>query len=101
MKKIINGKLYNTDTASEIAQYQHGYVSDFKFICEGLYRTLKGTYFVAGEGGPMTAYRESCGNNSFFGSENIRLISEDEAKTWLEENGFVDEYEKIFEVEEG
>lgn len=47
MKRIINKKVYNTETATLIAETTNGLsYSDFNCIKEDLYRTKKGQYFI-------------------------------------------------------
>ena len=64
MKKIINGKLYDTDTAKEMGT---GCAScsprDFHYYSETLYRKRTGEYFLYGEGGPASRYAERVDNN--------------------------------------
>ena len=102
MKKIINGKNYDTETATEIATQTNGVsYSDFRYVIEILYQKKTGEYFLYGEGGPLTKYAESAGDNSWRGGKVITPFSEKEAKIWCEMNLDVDEYEEIFgEVEE-
>lgn len=102
MKKIINGKKYDTDTAKEVGYWNNGLLStDIDYIEEILYQKKNGEFLLYGKGGARTEYAERIGeNNSRLGS-NIILLVEDEAKKWAEERLAVDEYEKIFgEVEE-
>lgn len=102
MKQIIDGKLYNTKTATFLGEYQYSNSRDFHFLYEALYKTKKGTYFLYGEGGPLSKYVKASGNNSYGGSSEITLMSEKEAKEWAEENISADEYLDIFgELEEG
>lgn len=97
MKQIINGKMYNTETATLLGEYWNGCSqSDFRFLSEDLYRTRKGAFFISGEGGAMTEYSQSCGDNSCRGSERITPITEDEAKKWLEEHCSADDYIAAF-----
>ena len=49
MKKIIDGKIYNTETAEKIGFYCNG-ESGFGRFHETLYKTQKGRYFTHGEG---------------------------------------------------
>lgn len=99
MKKIINGKKYDTETAMEICGFSNG--SDFRYISEILYRKKTGEFFIYGEGGAMTSYAKDYGNGSIGGSSEIIPISEKRAKEFVEEYGSVEEYEKVFgEVEE-
>lgn len=69
MKAIIEGRKYNTETATKLGNYRWGAYGDFNHIDESLYRTKKGRYFLAGEGGAMTHYSRSCGDNSWCGGE--------------------------------
>ena len=97
MKKIINGKLYDTDTAKEIAANYHGDgPMDFRYYAESLYRKRTGEYFLHGEGGPMTQYAISCGQNQWRGGEKIIPLSYDAAKQWAEENMDADDYQEEF-----
>ena len=38
MKKIINGKRYDTDTAKELGSWSYSHYGDFAYVCETLYR---------------------------------------------------------------
>lgn len=102
MKKIINGKRYDTDTAQKVGVYRNGFsTTDFKYILEDLYQKKTGEFFLHGQGGAMTKYAKACGQNSWTGGERILPMSYEEARTWSEEHLEVDEYESIFgEVEE-
>lgn len=97
MKKIINGKKYNTDTAIEIASSGPDGLSttDFRYYDETLYRKKTGEFFLAGEGHGMTKYASSNGNTSGWG-EAIIPLSDDEAKEWVEQECDSETYEEIF-----
>lgn len=96
MKKVIDGKTYNTATAEHLANWWNGCSStDFGYCIEDLYRTKKGTYFIAGEGGAMSKYAQSCGYNSVCGGEDITPLSEFEAREWVEVHAN-NKYEDIF-----
>jgi len=95
--KIIAGKRYNTDTAELLGGAGAGYVGDFAHWHEDLYRTKKGNFFLDGEGGPMSRYAVSEGNNTTGGSsENIIPLNPAEAAEWLEEHDWVIQLEKYF-----
>ena len=49
MKKIIEGKTYNTETALLLGDWQNLWKGDYHYCREELYRTKKGTYFLYGE----------------------------------------------------
>lgn len=96
MKKVIDGKIYNTETAELIHEWDNGYYqSDFHYCAESLYKTKKGAYFIAGEGGAMSDYAKSYGNNRGSG-EDIRALTEAEAMLWLEEHDGADALQKYF-----
>lgn len=102
MKKIINGKVYNTDTATLLADYEYGYSRDFNYVYEALYLTKKGAFFIHYEGGANSKYAEVVGQNQWSDGEGLRLLDEDEAKEFLEKYGDTETYSKVFgEVEEG
>ena len=81
MKKIINGKRYDTDTATKVAHW-YGYSqkdfqkNDFQLCIKDLYVTKSRKWFIAGEG--------------------LTPISEDEAQNLLERHDFIDALEKYF-----
>jgi hypothetical protein len=103
MKKVIDGKVYNTETAEVIYTWDNGYYgSDFKQCEETLYRTKKGAFFLHGEGGPMSKYAVSCGNGYGYGSD-IQVMTDDEVIEWLEDKNAIGAIEKLFpgHIEEG
>ncbi|WEB71693.1 hypothetical protein [Aerococcus christensenii] len=97
MKKIIGGKRYDTDTATEIATLTSGYpVNDFNYWEETLYLKKTGEFFIYGCGGPASRYSVENGLNSWSGGEAIKPISVEEAKAWGEEAMDADEWENVF-----
>ena len=96
LKAIIKGKRYDTSTAEYIAGHSYSHPGDFNYCCEELYRKKTGEYFLAGEGGPMSKYRKSAGQNSWTGGEGITVLSFDEAREWVEQTQSADTYEEIF-----
>lgn len=102
MKKIINGKKYDTETAKKIGFSTNNLpYSDFTYCDETLYRKKTGEFFLYGEGGAMSKYSQPCGQNCRCGGSEIIPMTEEEAKKWTEKNLNTDEYEEIFgEVEE-
>lgn len=101
MKKIINNKLYDTETATEIGYWSNGYSkADFKFCNETLYKKKTGEFFLYGEGGALTEYSENHGNSQSEGN-SIIPFTEEEAKSWSMKYLNADEYIEIFgQVEE-
>jgi hypothetical protein len=97
MKRIIDGKRYDTETAELVAEWWNGYSpNDFKYCAEDLYRTKKGAFFIYGRGGAMSKYQVAVGNNGMGGSSEIIPMDEDEARHWLETHECTEELEKLF-----
>lgn len=95
MKKVISGKLYDTNTAEELHSWSNGlYYTDFRYLREILYKTKKGNLFLCGEGGALTDYSEAVGN-ARTGNEDIRSLTREEAAEWLAEH----DGEEVLETE--
>lgn len=101
MRKIIEGKSYDTDTAALVGEWSAECCpTDFEWFREELYRKRTGEYFVWGEGGPQSRYAVHR-YGSWSGSEAITPISYEDARKWAERHLTADEYESEFgEVEE-
>ena len=98
MKKVIEGKLYNTDTAKKIGQWDNGLCgSDINACTEPLYRTKSGTFFLHGVGGANTKYAQVLNENSWSTGEKIIPMTEETAKSWGKERLSKDDYESAFE----
>lgn len=100
MKRIINGKKYDTETAKEKAYASNGAAGSFSYYAETLYKKKTGEFFLYGEGGPLTEYSQKCSDGSIGWGKKIVPLTETEAKEWAEQNAN-EKYEEIFwEVEE-
>lgn len=101
MKKIINGRLYDTETAEMLVDYSnHFSYRNFRYLEETLYQKSTGEYFLHGFGGPMTVYAEKLENGAISGQAIIPM-TEAEAREWTETHASADQYIAIFgEVEE-
>ncbi len=96
MKKIINGKLYNTDTAKKIAEWSTDLpLNDNAYYTETLYRKRTGEYFTYGEGGPASKYAESY-MGSWIGGDAFTPLTPEQAEQEASEHLDAEEYEKIF-----
>ncbi|MFA5382195.1 MAG: hypothetical protein WC356_03445 [Candidatus Micrarchaeia archaeon] len=97
MKKIIEGKKYDTDTAKLIGENSNGGSwNDFRHFEEELYQKKTGEFFLHGKGGPMTKYSRQVEQNSTSGSEKIIPLSFQEAREWVESHMEAEEYENLF-----
>lgn len=102
MKKIINGKRYDTDTATQVAEWESGYPNDFSYFCETLYKKRTGEYFIFGHGNAASKYATSAGNNTWAGGSALIPLTYDSAREWAENHMDADDYEAEFgEVSEG
>ena len=99
MKKVIDGKTYNTETAEKIGNEWNGLSpSDFRNWEETLYKTKKGNFFIVGKGGAMTRWSKSNGNTSW-GSSGVIAIDKAEALEWCENYVSTETIERHFDLE--
>lgn len=96
MKKIINGKMYNTETAAKVGFWSNDLTyGDFGWIEQTLYKKKTGEFFLFGEGGPATGYAERvCGG--YCSGSRITPMTVEEAKQWAESRMNADDYEAVF-----
>tara|TARA_R100001086_G_scaffold221483_1_gene138727 strand:- start:830 stop:1138 length:309 start_codon:yes stop_codon:yes gene_type:complete len=101
MKSIIDGKRFDTETATRIAAVGSETISvtDFNYWEADLYRTPKGRWFLAGRGGPMTMFARPNGSRATSGA-GIIPVSDTEAQEYLEDGGNLDALELWFAIEE-
>jgi hypothetical protein len=96
MKRIIEGKLYNTETAEKLCELSCTYNrGDFGWHCTHLYRTRKSAFFLAGEGNARSMWAHHFSNGSGSG-DGIRVIDADEAKSIMEKEASIEDYAKVF-----
>jgi hypothetical protein len=101
MKRVINGKVFDTGTAELLGTFRFGSPGDINYVNESLYRTKRGVFFLAGEGGANTKYSQQVDNNSWSGGRTIFLLTIEEALEWAETHDVsVEIIEKYFQLEE-
>jgi hypothetical protein len=96
MKKIINGRRYDTQTAKLVGYTSYSTPGDLNYWWEGLYVKRTGEYFLHGEGGPMSKYSERLSENEWGYGHEIRPLSLEDAQEWVEKYLSADTYEEIF-----
>lgn len=97
MKKVIKGKLYDTETAKKLGCYEPNHdQGDFSWYCETLYQKRTGEFFLHGDGNAASKYSRSCGQNEWCGDEKIIPLTFSEAQKWVEEHLDGDDYIEIF-----
>lgn len=96
MKKIINGKIYNTETAKKLARFESHYnPTDLNYFEEELYQKKTGEFFLYGTGNAASRYNKiSYGN--YTGAEKIIPLSYQEAQDWAEQSLDSEKYINIF-----
>ena len=102
MKRIIDGKRYDTETAERVTWVgsRSGISrSDFTYWDAAIYRTPRGRWFLSGDGGPASIFAKSVGNATTGGS-GIIPISDGEALRYLEDVEAMDALEQHFAIEE-
>lgn len=86
MKKIIDGRIYDTDKAQLIGDIGGDYGDRLNSWSESLYRKRNGEYFFHGEGGPNTKYSRQISANNWSGGEEIKPLTYAEARAWAEKH---------------
>ena len=103
MRKIIDGRKYDTETATKLAEIKRDQGDSLRFYEEALYRKRTGEYFMYGHGGGMSRYSRYVPEAGMSGpGEAITPVSADQAREWASKELSTDGYEEIFgEVSEG
>lgn len=94
MRKIIDGKVYDTETAEKVAATSSGYdvsLAGTTLHEDTLYRTRKGAWYVH----DYYACRMGNPEDSEI-RETITPLADEEAHDWLAERDFVDELRERF-----
>jgi hypothetical protein len=101
IRRVVAGKAYNTETAEFVGWLADSGTccTDFQSECTGLYRTRKGQWFIAGEGGAASRWN-SLGSDgcSTVAGEGLDLISAQTAQELMEEANLA--VEAYFDIEE-
>jgi len=97
MKKIIRGRVYDTQTATLIAEDGNNLSKrDFCWVNEELYRKKTGEFFLYGEGGPETKYCTRYADGMRGEGEDIIPLSYEQAQELVEKHCSASFYEEIF-----
>lgn len=89
MRKIIDGRTYDTATADKLCEIsdvgQTFPSSDYRWERTSLYRSPKGRFFIAGSSGPLARWAIPVRGGKGEGS-GLKLIDESEARTLIEQH---------------
>lgn len=97
LRRISNGKLYNTQTARHLARFSHDPVEHWFSFEEELYQTKNGGFFLTAEGlgGSPYGYKQAH-NNEYVRGHVLLPLTDEQAKKWLEIRELLEEYIEIF-----
>ena len=97
MKKIINGKRYNTESAHFCGDREYG-DTDQDRAYEALFQKRTGEFFLYGVGGAKSKYAKEVSLNNWSDGEDIIPLIEEEAKEWAKTYLNPDEYQDLFTI---
>ena len=99
MKRIIDGRTYDTDTARRVGGTDNGVAyGDLDYEMETLYRKRTGEYFIHGEGGARTRYATQDCLGGWTGGDAVTPLPYETARRCAESNLDADMYESEFGV---
>ena len=84
MQEMIANRIYDTDAANALGNWQRGYRSERGYLSETLYQNEDGTYFLHCAGGPRSRYAQRVAPNTWSYGERILPMSHEEAHAWAE-----------------
>ena len=99
MKKTINGKMYNTDTAIWVDSLIINSRDSWNNISEDLYTTKNGNFFLSGYGESNTKWAVKFGqykDKRGTLTSDIQAITKEEALAWCEKNSDAETIEEHF-----
>ena len=96
MLTIVDGRRYDTEKSTLIANYRWGAVNDFKHYDEDLYKTKRGNYFLSGFGGPASPYRRPQDGGGWTDGYKVIPLSPEEAFEWAQKHMRAEDVEREF-----
>lgn len=90
MKKVINGRMYNTITAQKMAtraKKREEMQAHWAYWEEALYMKKTGEFFLYATGGPSSCYRDKNAAGLFTSGEKILPLTDSEAAEWCHQDG--------------
>lgn len=96
MRKIINGRLYDTETAKMVGSDGRDLSDRLRYTISRLYRKRTGEHFLHEEGGAATRYAHQDELGGWVGGDVITPLPYDRAREWAEGHLDADAYEAEF-----
>lgn len=89
MKAIMHRMVFDTETATAIAEYDNRLSkADFRWCEETLYKTPKGQWFLHGRGGPQSPWSHRLADGTRGSGERLEHLMDDhDAIDWCERRG--------------
>ena len=102
MRKIINGTRYDTEKAIKVGTYcSPESTRDFNWFEATLYKTPRShRFFLAGEGGALSRFAQSCGQNTWTGGSDIIPLGYRMALEWAKKHLLEANIEEHFTIDE-
>lgn len=94
LNRVVDGLRYNTETSQLIAEIART-GGDWKYERTQLFRTRKGRFFLAGEGGAATRWRRLIPDDrGYVEGDGVLPLSDEEARGLIEKhaNHLVDDF---------
>ncbi len=98
MKKVIAGKVYDTEKAHKLGAhaFEKATPTDPDYCTEALYQKRTGEFFLHGEGGCNSRYAAPSSQYVWSAGEKIIPLTYEAAKDWAQEHLPTHEYDAIF-----
>lgn len=100
MKKVINGKVYDTTTATQIAYWESGSKTSPSWYEEMLFRKRNGEMFLFGRGYATSPYAQRNPDGNLSVGSAIRPISWEDAQLWAKDKLDDVDFDKLFGEED-
>lgn len=100
MKKVINGKVYDTNTATQIAYWESGSKTSPSWYEETLFRKRNGEMFLFGRGYATSPYAQRNPDGNLSVGSVIRPISWEDAQLWAKDKLDDVDFDKLFGEED-
>ena len=103
MKKVVKGRVVDTEKMAKLAEVRFGNVTDYNYVWETLYFDPESkSFYLYGRGGAASRYAEPVGINQWSEGEKLLRLTKGLALQWLEENqiSITDEMQTILEEAE-
>lgn len=100
MKKVINGKVYDATTATQIAYWESGSKTSPSWYEEMLFRKRNGEMFLFGRGYATSPYAQRNPDGNLSVGSAIRPISWEDAQLWAKDKLDDVDFDKLFGEED-